>query len=510
MCNDKKLQTRGSAHGGRPAWKKADLERYESNVSQRLLSYYPGPADLMSPLDIELATMSLVHVLQDAEEGAVVRPRPSRSRLKPQPLDIVQALKNSRVLFSAWKNMGRPGSESVCYEKMHSQKRFARSLQRQNRARERKTLIQDIMDAHCGDQQVFYKLINHQCSVRGGSTQELAYNSCTFKAEEVSSGFRNYFQALAIPSNNDNFNTDHLNQVEEDMAFLDRLCTVSNRCNVTVTKEETHRAVKKLRVGKAADIYGLTAEHLLHAGEVLIPVLAWMFSAILTRGTIPSVFQKGLLLPLLKKPNKPRKIPTNHRGITIISVIGKLLEHIIMQPIVHTFRSAQSGLQGDFTQEVAPLFASFILCEAICEFQDQRKGLTVILLDAEKAFDGLFRKLGALQIPVECWMVHRDWYRDLNNTVKWNGTLSHTFPIHQGTLQGSVISPHAYKMNGNDTLVDIQAQHIGAIIGTVCCAAPTCADDVALIASTESGEMSTLLNTIETHAVCGTTVSCGT
>ena len=106
-------------------------------------------------------------------------------------------------------------------------------------------------------------------------------------------------------------------------------------------------------------------------------------------------------------------------------------------------------------EEVAPLFASFILCDAICEFQDQRKGLTFELLDAEKAFDwvphdGLFRNLAALQILMECWMVLRDWYIDFNNTVKWNGTLSHTFPIHQGTLQGSVISPHAYTINGND------------------------------------------------------------
>ena len=91
------------------------------------------------------------------------------------------------------------------------------------------------------------------------------------------------------------------------------------------------------------------------------------------------------------------------------------------------------------------------------------------------------------------WNVLRNWYRDLNNTVKWNGTLSHTFPIHQRTLQGSVISPTYIHDEGNDALLDIQAQHIGAIIGTVCCAAPTYADDVALIASTESGEMSTLL-----------------
>ena len=62
--------------------------------------------------------------------------------------------------------------------------------------------------------------------------------------------------------------------------------------------------------------------------------------------------------------------------------------------------------------------------------------------------------------------------------------------------------PTCIQDEGNDALVlDIQAQHIGAIIiGTVCCAAPTYADDVALIASTESGEVSTLLNTIETHA----------
>ena len=93
----------------------------------------------------------------------------------------------------------------------------------------------------------------------------------------------------------------------------------------------------------------------------------------------------------------------------------------------------------------------------------------------------------AISIPIECWMVLRDWYRDSNNTVKWNGTLSHTFPIHQGTLQGSVIFPHTYTMNDNDALVDTQVQHTGAIIGTVRCAAPTRADDVALITSTQSG-----------------------
>ena len=93
----------------------------------------------------------------------------------------------------------------------------------------------------------------------------------------------------------------------------------------------------------------------------------------------------------------------------------------------------------------APLFASFILCEAICEFQDQHKGLPVVLVDAEKAIDqvshdGVFRKLATLQIHMECWMVLRDWHRDFNNVVKWNGTLSPSTREHYK----EVSSPHMH------------------------------------------------------------------
>ena len=429
----------------------------------------------MSPLDIELATMSLVHVLQDAEEGVVVRPRPSRSRLKPQPHapDIAQALKNSRVLFSAWKNMGRRApSRCVTRKCTHRRGSPAHSSVKIEPAREK----------HLSRTSWMHIVV----------TSRYSTNWSTANAQD-----------LAIPSNNDNFNTDHLNQVEEDMAFLDRLVTVSNRCNVTVTKEETHRAFKKLRVGKAADNYGLTAEHLLHAGEVLIPVLAWMFSAILTLGTIPSVFQKGLTLTSTEEAQQTAENPYQ---------LQRNNHHLCNRQATRTHHHAANSTNIQIGTVWPPARFHGRRCSTLCFIHALWGNLWVPGptqrpdgCTAEKAFDrvshdGLFRKLAALQIPMECWMVLRDWYIDLNNTVKWNGTLSHTFPIHQGTLQGSVISPHAYKINGNDALVDIQSQHIGAIIGTVCCAAPTCADDVALIASTESGEISTLLNTIETHA----------
>ena len=69
------------------------------------------------------------------------------------------------------------------------------------------------------------------------------------------------------------------------------------------------------------------------------------------------------------------------------------------------FEKAQSTLQHGFTEEVSPLFAAFILCEAINESKDIKSGLWVTMLDAEKAFDRvshscLFRKLALLAYPL--------------------------------------------------------------------------------------------------------------
>ena len=97
------------------------------------------------------------------------------------------------------------------------------------------------------------------------------------------------------------------------------------------------------------------------------------------------------------------------------------------------------------------------------------------------------------------WEVLRDWYSDIKGSVRWGGVMSSLFIVSQGTLQGSAFSPHAYKMYNNDTLLDIQSHHLGANIGIDCFAAPTCADEIALLASSPQ-EMQRLLSRVEDHA----------
>lgn len=64
--------------------------------------------------------------------------------------------------------------------------------------------------------------------------------------------------------------------------------------------------------GKALDVNGLSAEYLAHAGLALREPLTTLFNAILDSATVPIAFKCGLLLPLLKKSNKPKNSPVNY------------------------------------------------------------------------------------------------------------------------------------------------------------------------------------------------------
>jgi hypothetical protein len=460
-----------------------------------------------SALSTGLVFVRLVQGLLKAEECSIPRPKTPRSKIKPGPLPVVKAIKASKHAFYEWKVAGKPCAGSNAHSKMLGAKKDLRSTQRQCQALARKELYNDIMQADCGDKQLFFRLVNAQRSTRGIYTNSITYKDVTYKDSNVCNGFSMYFSDLATPEHRPEYDMQHNDLIENDLNLIDNLVDISYALGPKVppvTEVEVAACLRKLKTGKAADIYGLTAEHLIYAKDSLIPLLAVLFSSVFAQGVVPSMFRDGLLLPLLKKPNKPRDIPTNYRGITIIPVIAKLFEVIIVGRVSAIFKRAQSTLQRGFTEDVSPLFAAFVLSETINEHSDTKSELQVALLDAEKAFDrvshtSLFRKLAILGIPMECWKVLRDWYNDLRGSLRWNGVVSPSFHINQGTLQGSAFSPHAFKMYNNDTLLDIQRLHLGATIGTICCSAPTCADDVALLAPSQD-EMIKLLSRVQDHA----------
>ena len=82
--------------------------------------------------------------------------------------------------------------------------------------------------------------------------------------------------------------------------------------------------------GKAADVMGITAIHLIFSDGAYIDILLAILNDILEKGSITDSMKVGLLTPVFKK--KCSKIEAkNYRGITVISVVTKILELVLRE-----------------------------------------------------------------------------------------------------------------------------------------------------------------------------------
>ena len=162
---------------------------------------------------------------------------------------------------------------------------------------------------------------------------------------------------------------------------------------------------------------GITSEHLVEADEQLLSVLSILFTKILSDGAVPATMKSGLVHPVPKK-GKNAKRPDSYRRITVTSIVGKILERILMDPLKETLAPTQSSQQRGFTDSSSSNMAALLVTEVLAETKDRGQPLYITYLDASKAFDvtwhaSVFTKLLERGIHGNMWCTLRDWYIDL-------------------------------------------------------------------------------------------------
>jgi hypothetical protein len=195
----------------------------------------------------------------------------------------------------------------------------------------------------------------------------------------------------------------------------------------------------------------------------------------------------GTLTPVYKK-KKDKTLPSNYRGITVIATLGKVLEKIIKSKLTPILNPTQNSQQRGFTSGTSPLNAALLVHEQIMEAKAAKTPLYIAFLDAKSAFDvvshqSLMRKLYIDGVQGDLWRLINDIFKNANSRVKWNGHMSEPFTIQQGVRQGGILSADQYKRYNNNLLDILESSVVGGRIGAVSCPSPTCADDVALLAS---------------------------
>ncbi|GAA6112101.1 uncharacterized protein LOC119132722 [Tachysurus ichikawai] len=90
-----------------------------------------------------------------------------------------------------------------------------------------------------------------------------------------------------------------------------------------VTPEEVRAALGKLNNRKASGICAITAEMLKSGGEIIVEWFTRIFNEVWETERLPSDWTRGVILPFWKRKGD-RLICGNHRGITLLSIPGKL------------------------------------------------------------------------------------------------------------------------------------------------------------------------------------------
>ena len=89
------------------------------------------------------------------------------------------------------------------------------------------------------------------------------------------------------------------------------------------------------KVVKSPGIDGIPAEVYQHRGETVLDKLQVLFTNCWEKGTLPQDIRDAVLVSLYK--NKGEKSDwSNYRGITLLSVAGKILAHVFLNRLIPT------------------------------------------------------------------------------------------------------------------------------------------------------------------------------
>ena len=107
--------------------------------------------------------------------------------------------------------------------------------------------------------------------------------------------------------------------------------SIINELDICPSLSEVKSAIKKLCNGKAPGMDGIPGEIYKVGGPTLIKKLTSLLGSIWKEGSVPQDFKDATIISLFKKGK--RSVCDNYRGISLLSVAGKILARIILSRV---------------------------------------------------------------------------------------------------------------------------------------------------------------------------------
>ena len=242
-------------------WDSGDISMYQQKLAQN----FKNLPHISS--DVDTAICNVTQIIKKCTKSAfpikVMKLKGPKYKISQATLALV---KESKQTLRAWRNAGSPRGEHPLFKQKKKLKRLVRKQNRRERAIDKSRFYNKLMANPYTS--YFFKLIKRNTGKANTRTQTtLLHNN--LEIDDPSSQtetFAQYYEQLAVPDNNPSFNDEFLDLCTFRCSLIEQLANVDPDPVQPFSKTEVEKAIKNLNNNKAADEYGITAEHVKYAG----------------------------------------------------------------------------------------------------------------------------------------------------------------------------------------------------------------------------------------------------
>ena len=227
-------------------------------------------------------------------------------------------------------------------------------------------------------------------------------------------------------------------------------------CNVLLdefpTVAETRKAIQHLSSGKAPGTDAITAEVYKAGGLPMAEKLTELFQCMWRKEAIPQDFKDASIIHLYKRKGN-HQVCDNHRGISLLSISGKILAKILLNRL--NAHLDQAGLIPEshcgFRKDRGTINTIFTARQLQEKCQEQNVDLYMTFVDLTKAFDyvsrdGLWKRMAKFGCPPRYIAMVRQFHDGMQARVQNDGENSEPFLVTNGVKQGCVMAPTLFSM----------------------------------------------------------------
>lgn len=222
-----------------------------------------------------------------------------------------------------------------------------------------------------------------------------------------------------------------------------------------VNTESIIKVFKLLNVKKTEDLWGMSVHFLNNIIPFIAPHIALIINKSIDEGIFPDLMKHSKVLPLFK--NGSSSDPSNFRPISILPVLSKIFERILLDQMSSYFyrNSLLHKQQFGFTRGRCTIDAGVSLVTSIFDAWERSNDAFGIFCDLSKAFDCvrhdiLVLKLQHYGLGHSALKLLKSYLTDRHQTVVINKSKSFASPVNIGVPQGSILGPFLFLVYIND------------------------------------------------------------